>query len=81
MVATTRAPAMTFTFACPIGRSPGAGPPTRRRVPLIPPTITGDELAVSAGWLVECAAEPKHPALATSAETQKTIGVLRRTVF
>jgi len=50
-------------------------------VPLIPPMIAGDELAVSVGESVECAAEPTHPALATSADTQKMVGPVRRTVF
>jgi len=43
--------------------------------------IAGDELAVSVGESVECAAEPTHPALATSADTQKMVGPVRRTVF
>ena len=81
IVPTTRSLAITFTFAWLSRRSPGAGPPTSRRVPLIRPMIAGHELEVSVGELVEFAAEPTHPPLATRAETQKMIRPVRRMVF
>jgi hypothetical protein len=43
--------------------------------------LAGDELAVSAGPLVGSAADPTHPELATSAETERMIAPFARMVF